>query len=248
MVYLYRIKKWIPFHWSRLSSGPPDCDFTVPTTNPVCQYWLQTQLRASPSTADGSCQTLVSRLGQDKGGRIPVGFSWHFWHYRWLFTPLFAMTLCDISDGCNMQLQSCHHTTNFLLWNIMIITGFRSAFIMISMWTSGLVSPPVICNIAALIPAFCANFLCECASRQGKMTLFKLRFFFSFCLDHCSFCMHPCLYNHICEHILLFTDHFQPCSFLVNANQTLPAAHSSQYELPTGGPAGCYCCKEVTCK
>lgn len=58
----------------------------------------------------------------------------------------------------------------------MIITGFRSAFIMISMWTSGLVSPPVICNIAALIPAFCANFLCVCAGRQGKMILFKLLF------------------------------------------------------------------------
>lgn len=160
--------------------------------------------------------------------------------------------VCNDSLWYQRRLQhaapilSSHH--QFLLWNIMIITGFRSAFIMISMWTSGLVSPPVICNIATLIPAFCANFLCVCAGRQGKMTLFKLQFFFSFCLDHCSFCMHPCLYNHICEHILLFTDHFQPCSFLVNANQTLPAAHSSQYELPTGGPAGCYCCKEVTCK
>lgn len=133
--------------------------------------------------------------------------------------------VCNDSLWYQRRLQhaapilSSHH--QFLLWNIMIITGFRSAFIMISMWTSGLVSPPVICNIAALIPAFCANFLCVCAGRQGKMTLFKLQFFFSFCLDHCSFCMHPCLYNHICEHILLFTDHFQPCSFLVNANQTL---------------------------
>lgn len=91
----------------RLSkSGPPRCELT---TLPLSKHSLVSALHqeVSPSCTDGCSQAPVSRLDQDKGVRISVWFSWHFWHHRWLFTALFAMTSCDISYGCNWQRPGC---------------------------------------------------------------------------------------------------------------------------------------------